>query len=200
MNPKFFDIKKEKQDRIINAALKVIALRGFSHASTDEIVKEAGISKGLLFHYFENKQGLLDYLYGYSTRYALMELKGQLRETSPDFFEFHEQVLQAEISLIKQYPCIMLFLEHMWVDKDDEVLALDKSKLNSFSEFYQELLQRIHFPEKIMRSDVTQSSRMIYSTKFCVQRYMLFTNHFSPETYENEVRACISYLKTLSEN
>ena len=88
MNPKFFDIKKEKQDRIINAALKVIALRGFSHASTDEIVKEAGISKGLLFHYFENKQGLLDYLYGYSTRYALMELKGQLRETSPDFFEF----------------------------------------------------------------------------------------------------------------
>ena len=51
MNDKFFDLKKEKQDRMINAALKVFALRGYRHASTDDIVKEAGISKGLLFHY-----------------------------------------------------------------------------------------------------------------------------------------------------
>jgi len=44
MNEKFFDLKKEKQDRMINAALKVFAMNGYEHASTDEIVKEAGIS------------------------------------------------------------------------------------------------------------------------------------------------------------
>ena len=54
MNEKFFDLKKEKQDRMINAALKVFALNGYRHASTDDIVREAAISKGLLFHYFEN--------------------------------------------------------------------------------------------------------------------------------------------------
>ena len=53
MNEKFFDLKKEKQDRMINAALKVFALNGYRHASTDDIVREAAISKGLLFHYFE---------------------------------------------------------------------------------------------------------------------------------------------------
>ena len=57
MNEKFFDLKKEKQDRMINAALKVFALNGYRHASTDDIVREAAISKGLLFHYFENKLG-----------------------------------------------------------------------------------------------------------------------------------------------
>ena len=51
MNEKFFDLKKEKQDRMINAALKVFALNGYRHASTDDIVREAAISKGLLFHY-----------------------------------------------------------------------------------------------------------------------------------------------------
>ena len=51
MNGKFFDLNKEKQDRMINAALKVFAINGYRHASTDEIVREAGISKGLLFHY-----------------------------------------------------------------------------------------------------------------------------------------------------
>ena len=50
MNEKFFDLKKEKQDRMINAALKVFALNGYRHASTDDIVREAAISKGLLFH------------------------------------------------------------------------------------------------------------------------------------------------------
>ena len=41
MNEKFFDLKKEKQDRMINAALKVFALNGYRHASTDDIVREA---------------------------------------------------------------------------------------------------------------------------------------------------------------
>ena len=40
---------------MINAALKIFAKNGYAHASTDDIVKEAGISKGLLFHYFINK-------------------------------------------------------------------------------------------------------------------------------------------------
>ena len=33
--------------------------------ATNEIVKEADISKGLLFHYFKNKKGLFLYLYDY---------------------------------------------------------------------------------------------------------------------------------------
>ena len=41
MNDKFFDLKKDKQDRIINAALQVFALNGYRHASTDDIVKLA---------------------------------------------------------------------------------------------------------------------------------------------------------------
>ena len=32
MNEKFFDLKKEKQDRMINGALKVFALNGYKHA------------------------------------------------------------------------------------------------------------------------------------------------------------------------
>ena len=55
MNEKFYDLKKEKQDRMINAGLRIFALNGYHHASTDEIVKEAKISKGLLFHYKPTK-------------------------------------------------------------------------------------------------------------------------------------------------
>ena len=74
MNERFFELKKEKQDRMINAALYVFAERGYYHASTDEIVKAANISKGLLFHYFGSKIGLYAFLYDYATRFATLEL------------------------------------------------------------------------------------------------------------------------------
>ena len=69
MNAKFFDLKQEKQDRMVNAALKIFALNGYSHASTDDIVKEAHISKGLLFHYFDSKIGVYSFIYDYSVRF-----------------------------------------------------------------------------------------------------------------------------------
>lgn len=58
MFAKFLSLDKEKQDRIINAAMKEFAQKGYDKASTNEMVKEAGISKGLLFHYFQNKKQL----------------------------------------------------------------------------------------------------------------------------------------------
>ena len=60
---------------MINAALKVFALQGYRHASTDDIVREAAISKGLLFHYFVNKIGVYDFIYDYSVKYMRLELQ-----------------------------------------------------------------------------------------------------------------------------
>ena len=74
MNEKFFDLKKEKQDRMINAALKLFAENGYRRASTDEMVKEAGISKGLLFHYFTSKAGLYEFICDYSVKFVIMEM------------------------------------------------------------------------------------------------------------------------------
>ena len=50
MFSKFLNLELEKQDRIINAAIKEFAQKGYDKASTNEIVKEAGISKGLLYN------------------------------------------------------------------------------------------------------------------------------------------------------
>ena len=72
MNDKFFDLKREKQDRMINGGLKIFAKYGYRHATTDEIVREAAISKGLLFHYFGNKVGMYVFLMDYSVRFLLL--------------------------------------------------------------------------------------------------------------------------------
>ncbi len=52
-------IRQERKQSIIQAAFKLFALRGYHRTAISEIAKEAGISKGLLYNYFENKEDLL---------------------------------------------------------------------------------------------------------------------------------------------
>lgn len=50
----------EKQEKIINAALKLFAEEGYKSTSTSKVAKEAGVSEGLIFRHFGNKEGLLE--------------------------------------------------------------------------------------------------------------------------------------------
>ncbi len=44
--------------RILNAALKEFSARGFAGARVNEIARRAAINKRMLYHYFEDKEGL----------------------------------------------------------------------------------------------------------------------------------------------
>ena len=112
MNEKFFDLKKEKQDRIINAALKAFALGGYMHASTDDIVRMAGISKGLIFHYFETKLGLYQFIYDYCIRVVHIELSTSISGNITDFFTIREEIERVMSGCMKQYPYIQLFINN----------------------------------------------------------------------------------------
>ena len=53
---------------IVNASIKEFIKSGFDKASTNEIVKQAHISKGSLFNYFNSKKELYCYLISYSNQ------------------------------------------------------------------------------------------------------------------------------------
>jgi TetR/AcrR family fatty acid metabolism transcriptional regulator len=48
-----------KTNKILDAAIKIFAEKGYQYATIAEIAKEAGISTGLVYSYFENKLDLL---------------------------------------------------------------------------------------------------------------------------------------------
>lgn len=50
--------KPGAKERIIEAALEVFSLKGFHHATMDEIAEKAGVGKGTLYRYFETKEKL----------------------------------------------------------------------------------------------------------------------------------------------
>jgi AcrR family transcriptional regulator len=50
--------KEARPAEILDAALKVFAHKGFAAARMDDIAKEAGVTKGTIYLYFENKEAV----------------------------------------------------------------------------------------------------------------------------------------------
>lgn len=101
-------LQEEKRNKILDAAIVEFAQKGYEQASTNQIIKVAGISKGLLFHYFGTKKEL--YLEVIDTCIIRFE-KAFLEKTGP----FHPDILERllEWSEIK----LRLFYENPYLYK-----------------------------------------------------------------------------------
>ena len=58
----FKTMRNQRKEMILDAALHVFAEEGYHSASISKIAKKGGVSKGLMYNYFESKQDLLSVL------------------------------------------------------------------------------------------------------------------------------------------
>ena len=140
MNDKFFDLKKEKQDKMINGAMQVFAQKGYKLASTDDMVKVAGVSKGLWFHYFVNKAGLYTFVADYCVKYLNMELSVNLASEKTDYFDVLYIIEETKASISKIYPYAPLMIQAMEDEDDEEILEVTRSKIEPYLEKVNEAL------------------------------------------------------------
>lgn len=198
MNSKFFDLPKEKQDRMMNAAFKIFAQNGYKGASTDDIVKEAGISKGLLFHYFTNKIGVYVFLYDYSVRYMTLELTTTVSERETDFFEIYRQIEAAKLHVLKNYPYMQEFLNRTVYEDVSEALLAVEGKKGTLAQTYEKLYGRADLTVFCPQTDIEKLRRML---DFTIQGLM--TKHFregsfQPEMLFEEVAGYLDMMKALT--
>ena len=182
MNGKFFDLKKEKQDRMINAALKVFALNGYRHASTDDIVREAGVIKGLLFHYFGNKLGVYQFVYDYSVRYMALELNTGMSTKTTDLFEVLKQMQTAWMNAVKGYPYIQQFLARATLEDTGEILMYISQKKEILESACEEVHSQIDYSALPYGVDGRKLCRMLEHAADG-----LITEHFGDASFQADM-------------
>ncbi|MDE5907958.1 MAG: TetR/AcrR family transcriptional regulator [Lachnospiraceae bacterium] len=197
MNEKFFDLKKEKQDRMINAALKVFAMNGYEHASTDDIVKEAGISKGLLFHYFISKLGLYSFIYDYSVRYILLELSTGVSKEETDYFTLLMQIKQSHLQVMKNYPYMLQFISKSREEDVSEALVETEEKRNVLPGQYEEIMERADLSRFKKEADVKKLTKVIEYTSDGLMTEHFRNASFQPEIYYKEIAQYLEMMKKL---
>ncbi|MDO5703072.1 MAG: TetR/AcrR family transcriptional regulator [Lachnospiraceae bacterium] len=199
MNEKFWDLKKAKQDCMINGSLKVFARCGYRHASTDEIVAEAGVSKGLIFHYFYSKNGLYEFLAEYSARFALVELGSELRrEGTLPFFTLQRKLVRAESRILRQYPFMLLFLERAGRDLSSENPEEVLSSTALYTDRRSSLLKEAHLPASLTPSDGEMIGALLDLERSDLVLRLLEQNALSSEKYVEGMNACIQMFERMS--
>ncbi|MCM1191568.1 MAG: TetR/AcrR family transcriptional regulator [Butyrivibrio sp.] len=197
MNGKFFDLKKEKQDRMINAALKVFALQGYRHASTDDIVREASISKGLLFHYFENKIGVYNFIYDYSVRYMILELRSTVDPAEADLFEVMKQTECARMHAMRGYPYMQQFLNRCMTEDVSEALLTIEGKRGALEEVYRSVNSQIDYGSLPGSVDGEKLRKMLDFTVKGLMTERFQDASFQPEMLYRELCDYLDMVKKL---
>ncbi|WP_051656749.1 TetR/AcrR family transcriptional regulator [Butyrivibrio sp. AE3004] len=198
MNEKFFDLKKEKQDRIINAALRAFALGGYLHASTDDIVKMAGISKGLIFHYFETKLGLYQFIYDYSIRVINLEITTGVSRDITDFFTIREEIERVLSICMEQYPYIQLFLYNAEAEDTPEAASAILQTREGYEAMIRSILDRGDITRFKPEANYQIIDDMIQMVNKEILERMFREGVFQPDGYYEEVMKYMNMLRAIS--
>mgnify|MGYP002703161599 CR=1 FL=1 len=173
----------------------MFAAGGYAHASTDEIVKEAGISKGLLFHYFISKLGLYVFIYDYSVRYIMLELSTGVDGGETDYFELILQIRQAQVKAMKNYPCMLLFLNRSQEENVGEALAETEDKRGVLAEEYERIMERADLTRFRKGADVKKVERVLSYTMDGILTQQMRTGAFRPDLYFEEIKEYLAMMK-----
>jgi AcrR family transcriptional regulator len=113
-------VVQDRREQIIDAAMLVFSQKGFVRATNKDIAREAGITPGLIYHYFESKEALLTAIIeGRSPLKLLKSLTPEVLTLPPeDFFRFIVRQVLAIIEEEKFVLLIRVFLPEVIHNQD----------------------------------------------------------------------------------
>ncbi|MFC4736539.1 TetR/AcrR family transcriptional regulator [Bacillus daqingensis] len=109
MNEKFAKLDQGKQQQIMKAAYREFTKETYKKASTNRIVEEAEIGKGMLFYYFKSKQQLFLYLLERSLTAAERYI-AEIDWSLPDVISRYEQASRKKLESFLEDPESFYFL------------------------------------------------------------------------------------------
>ncbi len=130
-------IKKQKKGLILDTALKLFCLEGFENVTMDEISKTSKISHGLVYHYFKDKNEILEELVilGKNTINEAFINRPKEKKEGKEFFEdFTDFIIECVNKGEKYTYYVYLFLNFKFNIVDYQTY----STLNYYQKFEEE--------------------------------------------------------------
>lgn len=140
-------IPTEKREAIFQAALTEFATKGYERASTNQIIQQAGISKGLLFHYFGNKKNLFLALFDSCLQTLTEKLLEPIQPLPEDFFERLLVLSRTKLEVYLQHP-----LEYQLI-----MIAYEQTPQDILEEITKRVMENQHLNSHILLDSLDQS-------------------------------------------
>lgn len=104
------DPVEDKRTAILNATLRLISEHGFHGTAMSKVASEAGVSAGIIYHYFDSKDDLMDELYRHIKRNFGQMINASFDQTQPLKTQIR-QILGVMIHYYIRRPLESVFIE-----------------------------------------------------------------------------------------
>lgn len=129
----------EKKDKLIKAALDEFTQKSYDEASLNNIIKNAGISKGSFYYHFKNKKDLYTYIYlevaNAKISFFNKELKNYVEEMKDkNIFEVLKLYGRLGFKFAREYPIYYQLAKRLFEEKNKELMAHIRNQFTHFSD------------------------------------------------------------------
>jgi AcrR family transcriptional regulator len=168
--------KEQTRTKIINTAISFFSQKGYYGTSINDIAKEAGISKGLAYNYFESKQQLLQAIINDMLR-SIGSVMSEIDKEQDPFEKISKLIINSFEYAKNNEELWRLYMRLMF--QPDIINATERITTNLMDEIFQ-TIEKIF--KKIGYKNVSAEARIFSATIDGVMLYYLM----DPENFPLE--------------
>lgn len=132
-------MRAESRSAILSSALELFAKRGYSATTTDEIARSAGVSKGLIFSYFDTKEDILLTIFEEEIFRLIPDLDEKAGSHTPR--ERFVSLITAVMNMLETEPLLVRL--SLRLNLDDAYRKLMRKKGKHFMDLYLSRLRKL---------------------------------------------------------
>jgi TetR/AcrR family transcriptional regulator, fatty acid metabolism regulator protein len=154
----------DKHQRILDAATRVFAQRGFFQSKVSEIAREAGVADGTIYLYFKNKDDLLISIF----EVKMQEVISRFREAIVDVDDARSRLkclIQMHLAEFQAHPDLAAVFQVELRQSSRFMREYKKGELKQYLDLIGEIVEQGQ-QEGLFRSDIPMglTKRLIFGT------------------------------------
>ncbi len=159
-------VVEDRREQIIDAAMRVFAQKGFVRATNKDVAHEAGITAGLIYHYFESKEALLmAVIEGRSPLKILSALPANVLSMPPEqFFPFVIQQILRVVETENFTSMVRVILPELLNNEQSSLAQMAPMAVQRGLNFLGEYLEAQVQVGTLRRSDTIVNTQMLFGS------------------------------------
>jgi AcrR family transcriptional regulator len=121
----FHNLEEDKKERIMRAAIGEFSRHGFEKGNIGNAAKNAGVSKGSMYQYFENKKELFLYCVQWSSELFMKKynITAELPGKAANFFDYILESSKTLFSQMREERELVIFLQDVFLGKYKNLMS-----------------------------------------------------------------------------
>lgn len=203
----FFNLSEEKQENVMRAAINEFSKHGFEKGNIGDIAKIAGVAKGSMYQYFENKRELFLYSVRWSTDLLMKKYEKYLVFTAKEtnVFDYLYKTSKTIMIQMREERELIIFIQDVFLGKYQNLMDESMEYMLKVSDEYILQLIRQGKENGYIRKDIDDKmlSLFISGVSYKFKEYIMSKARSLGEdiidepfeAYDNELKAMLELMK-----